>query len=271
MIQWHRLFGIALTDFFSGTAYKVELEKDLSIKQQFLDVVIIEEHEGMRPEKIPVGFENLGKHNLLTYKSHQQALDAWALDELTGHYVNYRKMISPSPGKLFDSKDFRLYGVSARYPENLKKYTDLKPVSTGVYEISWGSKNVRLIVLSRVAKEKKNAIWNLFSAVPDTVKFGFSEYKWRTQVSSVINEIFISFYKIEEVIAMTYTVEDFNKEYILPHIFEKFSDEEILNQFSVDQRLKGIPTDQILKGIPEDEILKKFSKKEILKWLKKIE
>jgi len=293
MTQWHRLFGITLTDFFSGTAYKVELEKDLSMQQQFLDVVIIEEHEGLRPEQIPDGLENLGKHNLMTYKSHQQALDSWALDELTGHYVNYRKMISPSSGKLIDSEDFRLYGVSARYPENLKKYADLKPVSAGVYEIRWGSRNVRIIVLSRVPKERKNAMWNLFSAVPDNVKFGFSEYKWRTQVSSVINELFTSFYKIEEVLPMTYTVEDFQKEYILPHILEKFSAEEILNQFSEDQRLKGIPADQRLRGIPDDEILKKFSadkrikdispdelsvlikkkfsKDELLKWIKEMD
>jgi len=37
MIQWHRLFGLALADFFSGSPFVVELEKDLSIKQQFLD------------------------------------------------------------------------------------------------------------------------------------------------------------------------------------------------------------------------------------------
>ena len=40
MIDWHRLFGLALLDLFDGTPYEVELEKDLSIKQQFLDIVI---------------------------------------------------------------------------------------------------------------------------------------------------------------------------------------------------------------------------------------
>ncbi|MDM8535883.1 hypothetical protein QUF70_03945 [Desulfobacterales bacterium HSG17] len=269
MIKWHRLFGITLTDFFSGTAYKVELEKDLSMKQQLLDVVIIEEHEGMRPEQIPDGFENLGKYNLLTYKSHQQALDAWALDELTGHYVNYRKMISPSSGKLIGSDDFRLYGVSARYPENLKKYAVLKHVSTGVYEIRWGSKNIRLIVLSRVPKQKKNAMWNLFSAVPDTIKFGFSEYKWRTQVSSIMTEM-LNTYKTEGVIAMTYTVEDYYQEYALEHITE-FSVEEILEKISIDELMKKASIDERLKDIPIDEVLKNFSKEELVKWLKKMD
>jgi hypothetical protein len=41
MINWHRLFGIALVEFFSGSPYVVELEKDLSIKRQLLDLVII--------------------------------------------------------------------------------------------------------------------------------------------------------------------------------------------------------------------------------------
>jgi hypothetical protein len=43
-IKWHRLFGIMLIDFFTDSNYKVELEKDLSIKQQYLDVVIIKKY-----------------------------------------------------------------------------------------------------------------------------------------------------------------------------------------------------------------------------------
>jgi hypothetical protein len=51
--DWHKLFGITLTDFFTGTAYTVELEKDLSLKKQFLDVVIIEKKEGKMPDELP--------------------------------------------------------------------------------------------------------------------------------------------------------------------------------------------------------------------------
>ena len=43
MINWHHIFGIGLVDLFAYTNYTVELEKDLSIKKQFLDVVIIEQ------------------------------------------------------------------------------------------------------------------------------------------------------------------------------------------------------------------------------------
>lgn len=53
-------------------------------------MVILEKGEGSAPSELPDGLENMGQHNLMTYKSHQQAPDAWTLDELTGHYVNLR-------------------------------------------------------------------------------------------------------------------------------------------------------------------------------------
>ena len=41
-INWHRLFGLMLMDYFSDRGFRVELEKDLSQKRQYLDVVIVE-------------------------------------------------------------------------------------------------------------------------------------------------------------------------------------------------------------------------------------
>jgi hypothetical protein len=32
-MNWHRVFGLLLTDFFTGTPFVVELEKDLSIQK----------------------------------------------------------------------------------------------------------------------------------------------------------------------------------------------------------------------------------------------
>src|SRR5215510_13109929 len=37
--DWHRLFGLLLTDFFTGSPFTVEVERDLSQQQQLLDVV----------------------------------------------------------------------------------------------------------------------------------------------------------------------------------------------------------------------------------------
>ncbi len=44
--DWHRLFGLILTDFFSGTPFRVEMEKDLSLKKQLLDVVVVRREGG---------------------------------------------------------------------------------------------------------------------------------------------------------------------------------------------------------------------------------
>ncbi|MCP4700228.1 MAG: hypothetical protein GY862_25755 [Gammaproteobacteria bacterium] len=88
-INWHRLFGIALTDFFTDSGYEVKMEKDLSLKQQYLDIVIIERAGSVsQPQPMPDGLDNLSRHNLITYKSRHEPLDDWALDELTGHFTS---------------------------------------------------------------------------------------------------------------------------------------------------------------------------------------
>ena len=38
---WHRLFGLSWTDFFRGLPVTVEMEKDLSLKKQLLDILLI--------------------------------------------------------------------------------------------------------------------------------------------------------------------------------------------------------------------------------------
>ena len=69
-INWHRLFGLMLMDYFSDRGFRVELEKDLSQKRQYLDVVIVErKDEEANLSGICDGFDNLSSHNLLSYNS----------------------------------------------------------------------------------------------------------------------------------------------------------------------------------------------------------
>src|SRR5207302_992827 len=89
--DWHRLFGLILTDFFTGSPFRVELEKDLSLKKQLLDVVILRREAGPFSERLPDGFDDLAAHNLITFKSYQETLDDWTLKELTCHYEHYRQ------------------------------------------------------------------------------------------------------------------------------------------------------------------------------------
>ncbi|TGO02252.1 hypothetical protein PN36_27895 [Candidatus Thiomargarita nelsonii] len=93
-INWHRAFGLTLSDFFKDSNFEILLEKDMSVKPQFLDVLIIKKSDGKPIEKLPDGLEHLADYNILTYKSMHQALVSWAIEEVIGHYVSYRKIVS---------------------------------------------------------------------------------------------------------------------------------------------------------------------------------
>ena len=82
-MDWHRLFGLMLMDFFTDSPFVVELEKDLAQKKQLLDVVVLRRGPGVFARRLPDGFERLAAHNLITFKSHHEPLDDWALKELT--------------------------------------------------------------------------------------------------------------------------------------------------------------------------------------------
>src|SRR5688500_9098200 len=112
-MDWHRLFGLLLTDLFTGAPFEVILEKELALTRQLLDVVILRKGRGRFPGRLPDGLDDLTDHNLIAFKSHQEALDDWALKELTGHYVNYRKQLSPGKQPLLPEGAFGLYAVCA--------------------------------------------------------------------------------------------------------------------------------------------------------------
>src|SRR5271165_304490 len=114
--DWHRLFGLLLMDFFSGSPFVVEVERDLSVQQQLLDVAIIRRGRGRFAGRLPDGLDGLRPHNLVTFKSRHEALDAWAMKELSGADVAYRKIVRPSPTRRLPDDHFGLYAVAARFP-----------------------------------------------------------------------------------------------------------------------------------------------------------
>src|SRR2546423_10190667 len=123
---------------------------DLSLKQQFVDLVLIRKGPEPIPRPLPDGFEDLAGHNLLTFKSHQEALDAWALEELISHYVNYRKQSSPSLQNLLPASNYRLFAVCARFPQSLAQELVLTPVRPGVYDVRMGTRPIRIIVAAQL-------------------------------------------------------------------------------------------------------------------------
>jgi hypothetical protein len=265
--DWHRLFGLLLTDFFTGTPFTVEVERDLSAQQQFLDVVILRRGRGRFVGRLPDGLEDLTEHNLVTFKSLREALDGWAMRELVGHYVAYRKLVSVSPSELLPEDRFRLYAVAARFPHNLAGQVPWRRRQAGVYDCQWGMDVVRVVVAGELPREAHNAPLHLFSASPELVGFGRGAYRLHSaRTSLLLGQLFERFQA--EGLAMTFTMEDFVRQYIQEH-FAKLTPEEqrkalkrlspeqrreVVQSLSAEERLAGLPTEERLAGLSEEQI-----------------
>jgi hypothetical protein len=267
---WHRLFGLSLIDFFRGLPVTVELEKDLSERQQFLDVVVV--RMGLAPLSIPLpdGFEDLGPHNLITFKSFRQPLDVWSLEELIGHYVNYRKLVSPSLQVLLPETEFRLFAVCTRFPQGLANQVALKPVKAGVYDVPRMVEAIRMIVVNELPRAEHNAILHLFSSRLDLLRYGVTHYRQRSsETSSLLQRLLVRHQG--EGLVMLDLMEELRKE--KDQISQEFWDvflsklppEELLKGVPAEERLKGLPAEERLKGLPAEERLKGLSLEEILR------
>jgi hypothetical protein len=243
VIDWHRLFGLILTDFFSGSSYVVELEKDLSLKKQLLDVVIVRKGTAPFPRRLPDGLDGMATHNLLSFKSYQEALDDWALKELTGHYVNYRKQVSPSVQRLLPEEEFHLFAVSARFPQNLANQVPFTTVQPGVYDCRRGTDRIRVLVLRELPMTEHNAPLHLFTASPELVQYGAGHYQPVSAESSTLLLQLVTGYR-REGLDMPYTMADFRRDFL----------KENLDVLTPEERLKGLTLEQRLAGLSAEEI-----------------
>jgi hypothetical protein len=251
-VDWHRLFGLLVSDFFTNSPFIVELEKDLSLKKQFLDVVILRKRPGQFAGRLPDGFGNLATYNLITFKSHREALDDWALKELTGHYVNYRKQISPSFDNLLPEDDFKLYAVCSRFPQNLASSVVLQRIQDGVYECRRGTDRIHVLVAGELPQTDNNALLHLLSASAEQVRYGAAHYQQHSaDTNSLLGRLLEGYQR--EGVAMSYTIEDFRRDYTKDH----------LNFLTPKERLEGLAPEDILKVISPEDILKAMSADEI--------
>ena len=260
--DWHRLFGLLLTDFFSGSPFAVEVEPDLSVQQQFLDVAIVRRGRGRFAGRLPDGLEGLAEHHLTTFKSHREALDDWAVRELIAHYVAYRKLVSRTPSDLLPPDWFRLYAVCARLPRNLAGQVPWGERQAGVYDCQWGLDRVRVIVAGQLPREAHNAPLHLFSAAPELVGFAAGAYRRRSQdTSALLRQLFERFQR--EGLTMPYTMEDFRRQFVMEH-FAQLTPQEQRKAF---ERLSSEDRREVLRALPVEErreILQSLSPEERL-------
>ena len=202
VIKWHDLIGLALTDLFKGSNFEVKTEENMSVKPQYVDVLIISKSSGKPLDKLPDGFEFLVDYNILTYKSLDQIMTQWAIVEVLGHYVSYRKIVSPSPDKLLPESKFQVYAVSTNYPQKLlgsEKHfgKELSKIKAGVYKVSSplvGS--IIILVLSQMSLVQQNALWQLFSGNAVGFEYGDAHYKWHDpEDKSLLNQLYKMYLK----------------------------------------------------------------------------
>jgi hypothetical protein len=259
----HRLFGLSWMDFFQGTSVTVETELDLSLKQQFLDVLLIKMGPAPLLRRLPDGFE-LAVYNLVTFKSHQETLDYWALWELVGHFVNYRKQSSPSLQKLLPESDYRLFAACARFPQKLAKEEPLVELQQGVYRVRGLGLVIKVIVLSELPLEEQNAMLHLFSANVELVRYGQEHYRPHSrETSSLLLTLFNAY---SEEADMPDKLKEFARQTI-DKLLATLPAEERLKGMPAEERLKGMPAEERLKGMPAEERLKGMPAEERLKGL----
>jgi hypothetical protein len=248
-IPWHRIFGMALTQYFAGTGWKVDVEVDLSLQQQRLDLVILRRIGPAAPVVWPDGFGTPAEYNLLTFKALQHPLDAYALKELAAHGVNYRKLVSPDLDHLLPEEYFRLLAVSMRFPRNLVDRVALLPQGPGAYDVVWGTDIIRVLVLREMPEADQNLVWNPFSSDPERITAAFQRLQPRLpNWSSILNDL-LEHYGLEGM-AMPYTMEDFERE-VEEKVLRRLTPEKLLAHLSPEQLLSRVPREEIEKYLLE--------------------
>ncbi len=285
-IAWHRIFGMALTQYFAGTDWKVDVEVDLSLQQQRLDVVILRRVGESAPVQWPDGFGTPAEYNLLTFKALKDPLSAFAIKELVAHGVNYRKLVSPSLDRLLPEEHFRLIAVSMQFPRGLAQQIALRPRGPGAYDVVWGTNIIRVLVLREMPEAEQNLVWNLFSSDRERIEAAFQRLQPRLRSwSSLLNDL-LAHYGVEGI-AMPYTMEDYERdaeerflnrltpeqmlaqlspEQMLARLspeqmLARLSPEQMLARLSPEQRLEGLSVEQLLSRLPREEIEKYLLKK----------
>jgi hypothetical protein len=219
--------------------------------------VILRRGKGRFQGRLPDGLDDLAAHNLITFKSHHEALDDWALKELTGHYVNYRKQLSPPGQPLLPEREFRLYAVCSRYPHNLANELSWQELQPGVYHCQRGTDAIRVVVAGQLAEVEHNAPLHLLSADPDRLRFGQSRYQQRSDdTSTLLRQLFKGYQS--EGLTMSYTMKDFRRDVAIEEFKEMTLEErrEWFKMWPLEDVVECLPVEEVIKRLPLEEMEK---------------
>ncbi|WP_295438148.1 hypothetical protein [uncultured Thiodictyon sp.] len=141
----------------------------------------------------------------------------------------------------------------------------------GVFDLRWGGRTIRLILLGEIAAHPRNAPWEVFSARLERVRRGLRNYHPRNpQSRGLLGQLYFH-YRIE-VPDMAYTMEEFEhdtRRLFIEHLHEFDSDEiqAIVEQLPLDARLRGLDPEERLRGLAAEERLRGLDAEERLRGL----
>ena len=170
-----------------------------------------------------------------------------------------RELVEPprETYRLLPEDDFGLYAVTTRTPERLLAQVLPGTLTAtpwpGVFDLRWGGRTIRLILLGEIAAEARNAPWELFSARLERVRHGLRNWQSRNPHGrGLLGQLYFH-YRIE-VPDMAYTMEEFERDtrrLLIAHVHEFNPDEiqAILDQIPPQERLRGLDPGELLRAL----------------------
>ncbi|KOR30979.1 hypothetical protein TI04_03165, partial [Achromatium sp. WMS2] len=176
IVRWHLLMGTTLDYQLRVLGATLKAEVETAAIAQRVDFVIENLRLHTQGRAVLDGLDPAADHNLITYKSHHEALDADAINELISYFVEYKKgFIKQGMDNKQNKYTYNLVAVCTRYPEALakqagNKWSQIKP---GVYNIDLLI-NITVVVTSKVTMQPRNSAWLLFSHDRERVEYALN-------------------------------------------------------------------------------------------------
>jgi hypothetical protein len=135
-----------------------------------------------------------------------------------------------------------------------------------------------VVVAGELPRGTHNAPLHLFSAAPDLVAFGSGAYQQRSeQTSRLLGQLFERLQG--EGFAVSFTMEDFNRQYIKEHFMQLTPGEqkEVLQALPPEERkevLQALPPEErkeVLQALPPEERLAGLSPEQIRQYLDRLD
>jgi hypothetical protein len=159
---------------------------------------------------------------------------------------------------LLPEEQFRLFAVSARFPQNLVAgNVPLQRLQEGVYEVRHFTGCIRIVVANQLPQAEHNAMLHLFSAKDDLLRYGARHYRPRSEESSSLLYQLFQRYQ-QEGLTMPDALEEFTRQTI-DEILKKLPAEKRLEGLSAEKRLEGLSAEERVRGLSPDELLAALS------------